>query len=171
MDGLLLWVQNQLNRVAINKINIAVEDELNLTISSCQAQADEKHITIRSAYNGPKTAFADAHMFKAINRNLLINAIKFSAEHSEIVVQTHQEENDIVISFIDHGTGMNAETISNIETGIFSKPSFGTKGEKGVGLGLSLCKDFIEKNNGKLHINSKVNAGSNFSYSLPAVLT
>ncbi|MCW3110463.1 MAG: sensor signal transduction histidine kinase, partial [Segetibacter sp.] len=96
--------------------------------------------------------------------------IKFSKENSDIIIQTERKENNILISFIDRGLGMADETVKNIREGNFLTSSFGTKGEKGAGLGLSLCKDFIEKNNGSFHINSVVNVGSNFSYTLPLIV-
>lgn len=167
LSGLLVWVQNQLNKVVINKAPIQIEKELESAINACLLQAQEKHIKIKTNFNTPATVVADANMISAINRNLLTNAIKFSNENAEILIQTERKERDLIISFIDHGQGMADEMVKKIQEGNFVASSFGTRGEKGAGLGLGLCKDFIKKNNGSFYIKSVVNAGSNFSYTLP----
>ena len=170
LDGLMIWVQNQLNKVVLKRTSIEIEKELQVVIEACRQQAEEKNITIVSSFNGPSTAIADLNMFSAINRNLLTNAIKFSPENAEINIQTAFKDNNALISYIDQGSGMTPETIKNIQEGNYISATFGTKGEKGSGLGLSLCKDFIEKNNGSFFITSEPNAGSNFSYTLPLSL-
>ncbi|MCW3110123.1 MAG: senX3 1 [Segetibacter sp.] len=124
LNGLLVWVQNQLNKVVINKTPIQIEKELESVIAACLLQAQEKHIEIKTKFDSTATVMADANMVSAINRNLLTNAIKFSKENSDIIIQTERKENNILISFIDHGLGMADETVKNIREGNFLTSSF-----------------------------------------------
>lgn len=165
---LVLWTRNQLNKMSFQPKEIDVEKELQKVVSICTEQANEKQIHI--VFNSTKqlTAIADTNMFDAIARNLLNNAIKFSPEGAEVLIKAENLGGETLISITDFGAGITEEIIKNIETGRNQCVSYGTKGEKGLGLGLSLSKEFIEKNGGKLKIETKVNSGTTVSFTLPA---
>ncbi len=106
-------------------------------------------------------------MLNAIFRNLISNAIKFSNENEKISISSNLKDNFIELSVKDNGVGMEPNVVKNLfnlESNV-SKP--GTCGEKGTGLGLILVKEFVEKQGGKIWLESEVGEGSVFSFTLP----
>jgi two-component system sensor histidine kinase/response regulator len=167
LEELVLWARTQLNKMPFNPQPLTVGKELKKVITSFQQTADEKEITIRLRYGSEMIVIADLNMFQAIVRNLLSNAIKFSQPKSEISIDTQYSDNELFISVNDSGVGMTEETIKNIIVGRNNTAAFGTNGEKGLGLGLALAKEFVEKNSGKLVIRSNRHTGTHISFSLP----
>ena len=112
------------------------------------------------------TVYADENMLKTIFRNLISNAIKFTEIGGEITITERLVESFAEITIADNGIGMDQETRSQLfSTSCTSM--LGTNNEKGSGLGLLLCKDFIEKLGGDLRVTSEVGRGSEFTFSLP----
>lgn len=106
-------------------------------------------------------------MVNFIIRNLVNNAIKFSHSGSTIEILSNTENNKSIISIKDTGVGMSNETINKLFKIEHSIQKNGTADEKGTGLGLILCKEFIEKNGGEIWVESQEQKGSKFSFSLP----
>lgn len=106
-------------------------------------------------------------MLRTILRNLISNAIKFTHEKGQITLRAEQTGADIIITVSDNGIGMSQNTISKLWqiADLYTTP--GTKGEKGTGLGLMLCKEFVEKHNGKIWVESEVGKGSDFKFTMP----
>ena len=100
-------------------------------------------------------------------RNLLSNAIKFTPYGGAVSVITHATENDVEIIIKDTGEGMDEEMLEKIKENTYYSTQ-GTAGEQGTGLGLMLCREFLVKNKGILHIESTKGEGSTFSFTLPA---
>jgi PAS domain S-box-containing protein len=167
LEELLLWAQNQLNHLPFSPGELNVSSSVSKVVSLLEATAREKNIHIETRLGDIPAVKADPNMFNAIVRNLLTNAIKFSPENEEIIVSSRYINNYVWIGIIDHGIGMDNETVNKILNSKVIKSKYGTKGEKGIGIGLGLCKDFIEKHGGELQIRSSVNEGSNFSFYLP----
>jgi signal transduction histidine kinase len=111
---------------------------------------------------------ADKNQLGLIVRNLVSNAIKFSNEGGVVIIRAIKKKDQVEISVTDKGVGIDvADTEKLFRAGVnFSKP--GTKNEKGIGLGLLLVKEFVELNNGTIHVTSKLGEGSTFTFSLPA---
>jgi len=99
--------------------------------------------------------------------NLISNAIKFTNFGGEIIVSSRIDDNKIITSVKDNGVGMDDEQINNLFLLNKSFTTPGTAKEKGTGLGMILCRDFINKNFGKLWVSSKLGEGTEFSFSLP----
>ena len=112
-------------------------------------------------------AFADPNMVSTIIRNLIHNAIKFSHKNGQINLQCSLTNNEAIIRIEDHGIGMSEDVRESILFKSDFDSRFGTNNEKGSGLGLVLCKEFIQQNNGKFWVSSEENKGSVFSFSLP----
>jgi signal transduction histidine kinase len=140
---------------------------INEVVELFSDNAKQKSITISSNLPRNAVVLADRAMAGTILRNLISNAIKFSMPGSGIVISAEQKKDEVIVSLTDHGIGIKKSDIKKlfrIEEG-FSTP--GTKNEKGTGLGLILCKEFIEKHNGKIWVESELGLGSTFYFSLP----
>ena len=101
-------------------------------------------------------------MFAIVLRNFITNAIKFSHANSIVKITTGLIGDNVSVNVIDNGVGMNDELVKKLLEKLNYESEFGTKGEKGTGLGLIIAKDYIEQNGGNLGIESKTGAGSNF---------
>ncbi|MCX6160040.1 MAG: ATP-binding protein [Ignavibacteriae bacterium] len=130
--------------------------------------ADKKEIAI--SYDIPEdlTVFADRNMFEGVIRNLSSNAVKFTRKGGAINVSAKSmPDNSVEISFKDTGIGMNKEMIDNLFRLDIDTSRKGTEDESSTGLGLIICKDFIEKHGGKLWVESEEEKGSVFTFTIP----
>jgi signal transduction histidine kinase len=169
--NLLEWSQAQTGGMAFNPetfdINLLTKEITEFFYSA----AHQKEISIIKEMSGQARVFADRAMISAAIRNLISNALKFTGRGGKIVVSVLQKDKEILISVKDNGIGMSKKTLQDlfqIDKEV-SRP--GTEDEPSTGLGLILCKEFVEKNSGKIQVESKENLGSTFSFSLPAVKT
>jgi two-component system sensor histidine kinase/response regulator len=105
-------------------------------------------------------------MVKMILRNLISNAIKFSFKDSSINISAETDEHFVIIHVADTGIGMREEDLAQLFSGK-NYSRMGTSNEKGSGLGLTLCKEFLQKNNGTMWVDSEENKGSTFSFKIP----
>ena len=147
--------------VTANLTNVNLQDVLQSTIHIQQTTAAEKGIRLTNQLKNSISIIADADMLQLVVRNLINNAIKFTNPGGHIVVSSDIIENDCRIMIKDDGTGISFEQ----QKSIFSlkvNSSFGTKNEKGVGLGLILCKEFTELQGGKITFESKPGVGTIF---------
>jgi two-component system, sensor histidine kinase and response regulator len=166
IDNLLNWTKNQmqgiqLEAVALNLYQIAEEN-----IGLLRSQIQQKKLIIENHISPHCLAKADNEMIKLVIRNLLSNAVKFSYEEGKIQLSSICEASEIVFKIEDLGKGISPEGQSRL----FGKSFYftpGTASEKGSGLGLMLCKDFVEQNGGKIWLESCENQGSIFYFSLP----
>ena len=170
LENLLKWslLQRQMTDFITETINL--KNSIDSNIKSIHEVADKKWIEIIN--NVPDNLFvsADKNMIHSIFINLLTNAIKFTHKRGAIIISTNSESSDdfIQISIKDTGVGMNEYTIKRLfEVSSKIVSSRGTDDEQGTGLGLILCKDFIEKHGGKIWVESEQNVGSTFLFTLP----
>ena len=127
-----------------------------------------KAIEIIAAISDPMEAFADRNMLETVIRNLLTNALKFTREGGRITISALEIENNFIsISVKDTGVGMTNEMQSNLFRIDAKVKRPGTKGEHRTGLGLPLCKGFVEKHGGKIRVESEQNKGTVFSFTIP----
>jgi signal transduction histidine kinase len=166
LENLLEWSTNQMGEFRYNPTVLNITSLVNENIDLIFQRVEIKMIRIFSALPPKLEVIADENMVNTIIRNLLSNAVKFTNENGSIKI-SYEEKGDIFeIKISDSGIGISEqdiEKIFRIDTN-FSKP--GTQNEKGSGLGLILCKDFIEKNGGNLVVVSKLGKGSTFSFTL-----
>lgn len=165
-DNLLHWARGQMGGIQVSKSVFDIPDIVHENINLLNPQATKKSITLKAEIaEGYQCVYADQDMIKLIVRNLVSNAIKFTPEKGTIEVATRIEFDNVWISVRDNGTGISDDDIDKIlRKEYFTK--YGTSGEKGSGLGLMLCREFIEKNNGVFVIKSQQGTGSIFSFSL-----
>jgi signal transduction histidine kinase len=169
LENLLQWSRSQTGRISYEPANlnlIAIAEE---TIKFLEGDAERKHISLHIEIEPQLIVFVDENMIKTIIRNLISNAIKFTGENGTITLKSKTDGQMVTVSVADTGMGIPAETISKlfrVDTIVTTK---GTAKESGTGLGLLLCKEFIEKHNGKIWIESEVGKGSEFKFTLPLI--
>ncbi len=167
IENLLHWAKTQMQSSSIEPEKINLTQLASDTIRQLHLQAEEKSQTVELVSNEPVYAWADGNMISLVIRNLVSNAIKFSPSGGHIVVGTVASGNTSGLFVQDSGTGIDAMTFEKIQSNqVYS--TRGTQNEKGTGLGLTLCKEFLGRNGGTLTIESSQRKGSKFSFRLPA---
>jgi two-component system sensor histidine kinase/response regulator len=167
LENLLNWSLAQMGGLKTEgkavRISDAVEDSTGLLTHI----ADVKKINFQKTIHEDAVIHVDPNQFQLILRNIIQNAIKFSKEESSIQLHTQETTEHWKITITDSGIGMTADEINNVlnESRFFSK--VGTQLEKGTGLGIMLCKEFIRLNNGTLELTSSINTGTSVTVVFP----
>ena len=140
------------------------------TIAGNEGMANKKEIQLLNSVADNEIIFADKNMIDTILRNLISNAIKFTSKNGKVIVSTEKpKDNDFIeISVSDSGVGIPENKIDNLFRIDKNISSIGTDNEEGTGLGLILCKEFVEKHGGKICVESEIGKGSEFIISLPS---
>jgi len=166
MENLLQWAKWQMQSNSIYPETIDVNRLVNEAVQLLHLQAETKKIKIKTKADLLVSAWADRNMISLVLRNLLSNAVKFTPERGCIEIGVNESSSCVEIYVQDSGTGINKEEIAKIYNEGFYTTN-GTNDERGTGLGLMLCKEFLEKNDGHLIIESEPGSGSTFSFTLP----
>ena len=168
LESLLIWASSQKGildyRPTISNFYQLVQSNIDLF----KQVVEKKQITVKNDLDPDLQCLFDYNMINSVVRNLLNNALKYTQENGEIMVSASKENQSVTISIADNGTGMSQlviDSLFEIDVKTFSKE--GTHGEKGSGLGLILCKEFIDKHNGKIWVESEVGKGSKFKFTIP----
>ncbi|MFZ5941889.1 MAG: tetratricopeptide repeat protein [Bacteroidota bacterium] len=167
LENLLVWTKMQEGDIEFfpQKTDVALIT-LN-SISLLEQTARGKDLVIRNNTSGKVVCMVDEQMIGTVLRNLLMNAIKFSNRHSEIIVNTGLKDRYLVIEVIDHGIGIPEEALHKIREGNGGWSRKGTENERGSGLGLSMVHEFIKLHNGSMEIESREGEGSLFRVRIP----
>jgi signal transduction histidine kinase len=167
LENLLSWAKNQKNNISYRpeKLDLASLIDNNILLNS--RLAERKQIQLKSNVPVATTIFADHNMVNLILRNLISNAIKFTVKNGEVTISAKDADNFVEISVADNGIGIPEENIPFLFQEVNHISTYGTSNEKGSGIGLVLCREFIEMNGGTISANSKVNEGSTFTFTLP----
>jgi signal transduction histidine kinase/uncharacterized protein HemY len=166
LDSLLFWAKSQLKGFSLKITEQNLFNFINEKTASLQPFAKEKNISIINQINPEVKIKIDAMLSMIIIRNLILNAIKFSDENKEIIIQLEEHTNHFEIKVKDSGIGMSQEQIDNLFT-TKNKSTLGTKKEKGTGLGLYFCNDLVKKCGGEFKVKSVLGEGSTFSFTIP----
>ncbi|OQY03467.1 MAG: hypothetical protein B6I20_04940 [Bacteroidetes bacterium 4572_117] len=169
LDNLLKWSKSQTGKMEITPERLDLNDLVEETVTLLNSQALNKNIKIRNKVPKNIFAFADLNMTLTVLRNLISNAIKFTNSKGKVSVFGERNKKQIKIIVTDNGVGIDASDIKKILRIDIKHSTSGTVGERGTGLGIILCKEFIEKNNGEFVIESKPGIGSKFSFTLPKI--
>jgi two-component system sensor histidine kinase/response regulator len=167
LDNLLKWSKSQTGALDVEGEVIDFKDIVEENITLLNSQAKSKHIELINNVPDEVFAFADLNMILTVVRNLLSNAIKFTNNGGKVEVSGSNYDNYVEISVKDNGIGISEEDLEKIFRIDIKYSTAGTANERGSGLGLVLCKEFIEKNLGILKANSKPGKGSEFVFTLP----
>jgi two-component system, sensor histidine kinase and response regulator len=166
MDNLLAWAQAQMNGIHLNTRNFILLQGVKSVTDQIKFQAEKKGVSLKVDVPDEIEVTADYDMIKLVIRNIIANAIKFSKPKDTITIKADQVNEMAEVKIIDQGIGIKKED----QNKLFSNEHFtkrGTDNEKGSGLGLMLCKEFIEKHGGKLWFESEPGEGTTFIFTIP----
>ncbi|MDP3149064.1 MAG: tetratricopeptide repeat protein [Ignavibacteria bacterium] len=167
VENLLNLSVSHTGRLAYNPARLEIAEVVDKIIYMSKTQAAKKEIQITNKIDKEVTAVADQSMLEIIIRNLVNNAIKYCNVGGRVEVASYEDGEKLNISVEDNGIGMDEATTAHIFNINVIRSKKGTSGEKGTGLGLGLCKEFVEKNGGKIWVESEVSKGSKFIFTLP----
>ncbi len=167
LSNLMEWALSQTGKIIFTPKMLDVNTLINENVDFYTDIAKQKSISISNTTNVPSFVVADRDMINAVLRNLISNAIKFTPFDGSVEVSSGVKNNHVVVAVSDTGIGLSktsSEKLFSLET---QESKLGTQNEKGTGLGLMLCKEFIDKHQGTLKVVSEFGKGSVFSFNLP----
>ncbi len=167
LENLLQWSKTQTNKVTFSPESVDLQNLVKKNFDLLQLNAEKKNIQLINNIKAPVNAFADPNMLNTIVRNLINNAIKFTPIEGKVIISCEEKKARAIITIEDTGVGMTKEQISKLFKIGENRSTSGTSGEAGTGLGLIICKEFIDKTGGEILVESDVDKGSRFILSLP----
>ena len=167
LDDFLFWTRLNNNDIHYNPVRISLSNIIRGNITLLRSTAFSKNIKISSDVTESTAIFADEYMITTVLRNLIYNAIKFTKKDGEILISAKKQGESIKVIIKDNGVGISNEDIEKLFRSDIHHSTKGTAKEIGTGLGLILCKDFVEKNGGQIIVESKKDYGSVFSFTIP----
>ncbi len=167
LENLLQWSRVQTGRIEFNPHSFVLNNVVNDILALFQVSAARKKINLYTDLEDQFTIYADQFMIDTIIRNLVSNSIKFTKAGGEIKISASKIENDLEVTIADTGVGMSEEIKNKLFKIDEHVTTRGTEKEKGTGLGLILCKEFVEKHEGKIWVESTLGQGSQFKFIIP----
>lgn len=167
VDSLLEWFHTQRGGMLFNPVERDLNKVIQSTLDMMQVKISSKQIRISSVVSENIYVYVDKDMLELIVRNLLSNAIKFTSIGGSIRLSSNVHQNFVVVAVSDTGQGISKEDANSILQGEFLTSKRGTAGEQGIGLGLSICREFVRLNGGEIWFDSSIGVGTTFYFSLP----
>jgi len=167
IDLFLNWSNSQTKNILCNAQNVAIETLVRETILLNSNNAFNKQIDMQFVFEHRNNAFVDEEMITIALRNIVSNALKYTHNNGTILIQTSNSIDYTIIQVKDTGVGMNQNQINDIYTNTVNESTIGTNNETGTGLGLVICRDFLNLNKAKIEIVSQPNIGTTVSMFLP----
>jgi len=167
LENLLTWSRAQTGRINFEPRPFNLSNVVYENINLHRVPAERKGIHLQTELEENVMAFGDRDMINTVVRNLLSNAVKFTGEGKKIAVKVKKNSHDVEVRVKDEGLGIAKENLNMLFRIDMKFKSKGTHGERGTGLGLILCKEFIERHGGKIGVKSKVDKGSTFYFTIP----
>lgn len=167
LNNLVIWASSQSETRNFNPVKINFNDLLSEELVNFAESAKQKQIALECKSLPFESVMADFEMIKTILRNLISNAIKYTHPGGRIIIDATFTKRLVKVSVEDTGVGISPRACKNLmkKDAFFS--TSGTKNEKGTGLGLLICKEFVEIHGGKISVKSKLGEGSKFQFTLP----
>lgn len=170
LENLLEWSRIQTGRMPIEPGEIDVAELVRENLVLFEVNIAKKQLNIENNLQQVEPAYADENSINAVVRNLLSNAIKFTPDEGRIAIHSNRTESEVVFTVQDSGPGIEPEVLPTLFRIDVRHTQTGTHRERGTGLGLVLCKEFVEKNGGQISAESEPGQGSMFMFSLPLEL-
>lgn len=168
LDNVLLWAKSYIQEEkAVHPANTDLNELVENKIIRLKEAAERKKITLQNTLMPGTTAWCDGEQINIVLRNLVMNAIKYTRSEGTITISGGATGDNVSISITDNGVGMTEAQLSNLFSPKSGRSTYGTAGERGIGLGLLLCKEFVKINNGTITATSKQGVGSTFTITLP----
>ena len=167
LENLLEWANSQRGKLEFLPVTVNLKELLNDELLMAEEMAIGKNLELICDVDESLTILADKNMTKTILRNLISNAIKFTHRNGKVKIFARISQKHVDVSVSDNGIGMTEATISKLFRLDANLSTRGTDNEKGTGLGLFLCKEFVEKHGGKIWVFSEPGKGSTFNFTLP----
>lgn len=167
LENLLTWSKSQRGRIEYHPTRFDLSALVQENINLHAVPAEKKGVRLRADVEGENMAYADSQMINTVIRNLVNNAVKFTKPGNEVVVSVRREGRFFEVEVKDQGVGIAPENLKKLFRIDVKYKTEGTSGEKGTGLGLILCHEFIQKNNGAIWCESKVGQGTSFFFTIP----
>nr|WP_229130279.1 tetratricopeptide repeat-containing sensor histidine kinase [Ancylomarina sp. 16SWW S1-10-2] len=164
LENLLAWARNQSHSIIPNLELVNLEPIILSNMELLSELGKIKSIKTFTSTDNKIDIFCDRNMIQTVLRNFISNAIKFTNKNGIIEIRTEVREHFVSVSIIDNGVGMRKDQIQNIHKGLTTD---GTANEKGTGIGLALCRDFLSKNHSWFNVISEVDKGSTFTFTVP----
>lgn len=168
LENLLTWSRAQRQKLTVSPQNLAIHFIVEKCFGLLGQNALQKEIRFKNNISPETIIYADEEMMTIVMRNLISNAIKFAYRGGTISVSAKNSGEMVVVGVKDTGVGIQKEKIPCLFHPDENHSNLGTEGEKGTGLGLIICKDFVEKNEGEIWVESEPGNGTVFYFSLPA---
>ena len=165
--NLLEWSRTQIGRIEFSPEYIELGALINEVAELLNDSGKQKSIAILKELPRNMLVSADKAMISSVLRNLITNAIKFTHPDGQVIISADKKPDELTISITDNGIGISKETIGRLFRIDENHIALGIQNEKGTGLGLILCKEFIEKHGGKIWVESEVGKGSTFCFTIP----
>jgi len=169
LSNLLQWSRSQTGRMEYTPESFDIVTLVNEITELSNDSARQKSITITCELPQHATVFADKAMMSAILRNLVSNAIKFTNPGGKIKISVLQKRDELMVSVCDNGIGIRKDDINKLFRIDENYTTKGTQKETGTGLGLIICKEFIQKHGGKIRVESEPDKGSTFYFTIPKI--
>ncbi len=171
LENLLDWARANMRKIEINLTNFNLRNTINEAVNLLSGLASKKEIKIK--LNAPDNiyAFADQNMIRTVIRNLISNAIKFTSRGGCIIITAKALNDNTIVEVVDNGIGINPDKLPSLFSLSNDYSSLGTEKEKGTGLGLILCHEFITLNQGTIEVESTPGKGSKFCINIPCLNT
>jgi PAS domain S-box-containing protein len=170
LEDLLLWSKAQSGKITVQPTRINLKEICSDVVNNMKNQAALKEIEINNTIKEEYFSRADYNLTKTVLRNLISNAIKFTNKNGQIKISAENNGSNVSIIVSDNGVGINAEDQLKLWDFTKSFSTTGTNNESGTGFGLLVCKELIEKQDGKIWVESEQGKGSRFIFSLPSYI-
>jgi signal transduction histidine kinase len=166
LENLLEWARMQTGKISFKPKQVDLWNLVNEVVNLLTGSAEHKEICLTANIQENLSARVDENMINTVVRNLVSNAIKFTPRGGEIVVSSKLLDQFIEITVADNGIGIAEDKIDKLFRIDEKVSQIGTENETGTGLGLILCKEFVEQHGGKIHVKSKLGKGSQFIFTI-----
>lgn len=167
LENLLQWSSTQTGEIEYRPEQFDLNSLTMNIIQIMGIHAEKKGISIINSLPENASAYGDKNLISTVIRNLISNAVKFTRENGQIRIEGIVKKDEIEIAVIDNGIGINKVDIDKLFRLDCNVTTIGTSEERGSGLGLILCKEFVEKNGGRIWVESEIDIGSSFKFTIP----
>jgi signal transduction histidine kinase len=168
MDNLLFWSRKQLNRITCDPVNFNLNEIIQETIYLVKNEIEFKEIRLNNSIDKDTIVVADKDLIKVVFRNIISNSLKYTPKKGKISISQQTKKNCVTVMIEDTGIGIKQKELEKILQSKSYASNLGLMQEKGTGLGLMMCKEFIEMNNGKMKIESEESKGTRIMFSIPS---